>query len=73
MYGSKDLSAVQFLMEFAQTQLCYDDDLDRVVKESGPMGELFEVIHEGMNAHSTKRMSASAPKYAAERLDAVRA
>lgn len=71
VYRNKNFSFVPFVIEFARRELNYDDAADKIVRESGLMGEFFEAVHEGMGVQYTNRMNANALKYVAKRLDSM--
>jgi hypothetical protein len=71
VHRNKNLSFVPFVIEFARRELDYDDAADRIVRESGLMGEFFEAVHEGMGARYTNRMNANALRYVASHLEGV--
>lgn len=68
---NKHMSFVPFAVEFARRELDYTDEHERIVKETGLMGEFFEAVHAGMSTQNTNRMNVVALKYVAERYDAI--
>jgi hypothetical protein len=60
IYRNKNLSFVPFAVDFAQRELKYTDEEDKIVRERGLMDEFFDAVHEGMSANHTHRMNANA-------------
>lgn len=71
VYRNKNLSFVPFVVDFAQRELGYDAEKDKIVRETGLMDEFFDEIHKGMAPHYVHRMNANALQDVARTLNSV--
>lgn len=68
VYRNKHLSFEPFVVEFAQRELGYDDEADKLIREKHVVGAMFDAIHEGMGAHYVHSMNVNALRYVGDEL-----